>query len=292
MQKIDSDGYVAQLSPLFKRRRQIRLSIVLLLPVLLVGVSQQSSNIFTIIGLASLVGLILLLIKLFFITYSLEETVWDRFRSKMTKVVNTSSSIETPVLAGVMGSIGDAQSLFVIAAGTLENYEVRLLKQSVYYNPQSKNGHYSREFRILEIKTTEDFYHVFMVSRQASRNILSTAMTVLAKSVKHNKKLVVEGDVNKYFNIYIPEAAESESLITLSPENLLAIRDYGHNFDIEFIGKSIYIISNNKMSNLKSILIYQDSALEVIRSLGVNLVRNRPDTDDLISVVNPDVMTF
>ena len=292
MQKIDSDGYVAQLSPLFKRRRQIRLSIVLLLPVLLVGVSQQSSNIFTIIGLASLVGLILLLIKLFFITYSLEETVWDRFRSKMTKVVNTSSSIETPVLAGVMGSIGDAQSLFVIAAGTLENYEVRLLKQSVYYNPQSKNGHYSREFRILEIKTTEDFYHVFMVSRQASRNILSTAMTVLAKSVKHNKKLVVEGDVNKYFNIYIPEAAESESLITLSPENLLAIRDYGHNFDIEFIGKSIYIISNNKMRNLKSILIYQDSALEVIRSLGVNLVRNRPDTDDLISVVNPDVMTF
>ena len=210
----------------------------------------------------------------------------------MTKVVNTSSSIETPVLAGVMGSIGDAQSLFVIAAGTLENYEVRLLKQSVYYNPQSKNGHYSREFRILEIKTTEDFYHVFMVSRQASRNILSTAMTVLAKSVKHNKKLVVEGDVNKYFNIYIPEAAESESLITLSLENLLAIRDYGHNFDIEFIGKSIYIISNNKMRNLKSILIYQDSALEVIRSLGVNLVRNRPDTDDLISVINPDVMTF
>ena len=201
MQKIDSDGYIAQLSPLFKRRRRIRPSIILLLSILLVCAPQQSSPIFVIIGLASFVGVVLLAIKLLLINISLKENVWVLFKSKMTDVVNASDSTETPALAGVMGSLGDAQSLKVIAEGTLHNYEVRLMEQIVYYKPQSKNGRYSREFRILEIKTSEGFYHVFMDSRHNSKNIFSTAMTILAQSVKHTKKLTVEGDVNTYFNI-------------------------------------------------------------------------------------------
>jgi hypothetical protein len=59
--------------------------------------------------------------------------------------------------------------------------------------------------------------------------------------------------------------------MTISPEKLLAIRDHGYNFDIEFVGSSIYIISNNKIRNLKSILMYQDSVLDTVYALGVNL---------------------
>ena len=292
MKPLETDSYVADIMMIYRKRRYAKAYIFCMAIFILIVAPHQSSPIFGIITLLASLLLLYLFVRLFIITMYLEESVWKRFNSKMTNIVLPDRSTASPVLYGVMGSIGDASSMRVITEGMYGNYNIRLIEQSVFYKPQSKNGNYSREYRVLEIMTNQDFYHVFMDSKRNSMNIFSTAMTILAKSVKHNKKLNVEGDVNKFFKIYIPQAAEFESLITLSPEKLLAIRDFGNNFDIEFVGKSIYIISSNKIKNVKNILLYQDTALELISSLGVNLVRKRSDIDDTISVTNPDVMTF
>lgn len=279
------DRFVLSLKPLFRERTIYRLLTAAGLVLTLLG-----NNFWLFVP-----GIILLVaagLKLAFVGTNLETQVWNRFSAQLDPVNVTRHTNPQEPLRGVIGSIGDFRHLSVLAQGRYGPYDIRLLRQTVSYNPQSKNGSYSRRYRVLEITTRQEFYHVFLDSKSNDQSLFSTSMNILSRSVRDNQILTVEGDVHKHFQIYVPADDAFKSLVTLTPEKLLALRDYGSTFDVEFIDNRIYLITNDKIKNAKDILVYRASALAVLEHIGMDLVRTRRDINNSLTVTTPTVLTF
>ena len=90
----------------------------------------------------------------------------------------------------------------------------------------------------------------------------------------------------------MPTDARYESLVTLSPEKLLALRDYGTAFDVEFVGNKVYVITDHKIKNVRDVLVYQEGVLKLLENIGVDIIRKRDDVKDNLSVHTPSVFTF
>lgn len=280
------DTFIQAVRPLFRLRNIYR--ALWILSIIILIASSDSWFFFVAIVMAIVVSS-----KYADAELRLSKKVWERFAAQLDSVETNSQILMRPKpLSGVIGSIGGMRLLSVIYQGNYGGYDIRLLNQTVVYNPGSRNGSYSRGYRILEITTAQDFYHVFIDSKQNDRKVLSRAMTILSLSVRGNARLQTEGDVNRYFDIYIPRDDRYKSLVTLTPEKLLALREYGKQFDVEFVDNKIYVITNDKIRNLQDILGYQKSVLELVNNIGVDVLRKRTDIDDTLQVQTPKVLTF
>lgn len=281
MQIQATDGFIQSVKPLFKKRAIYRILWFICVGIFII--SSQSWFFFPALILTLVVA-----VRLTNAEMTIAERVWQRFESRLDSAHKPPiDNLLIEPLEGVMGSIGDSRQLSVLARGKYGQYDVRLLEQTVIFQPEPKGSSYSRNYRVLELTTRQNFYHVFIDSKKNSLNLISTAMSVLSFSVKGNKRLTVEGDVNNFFNIYVPRDDKSKSLVTLTPEKLLALRDYGDRFDVEFTGNKIYLITNAKIKNLNDILIYQQSVLDLINSVGVDVTRKRKDAINTLDVITP-----
>jgi hypothetical protein len=282
MKTENEQAFINSVRPLFWQRRLYRF-------VTIVGVIMFMASRTAEAWLWLLLSVPLTLIALVWsivIEMRLEKRVWQRFAEGLTDVQSTTGQqFDSP--AGVIGSIGDERWPQLLVNGHYGSYEVRLWQQTSIFNPDSSKHRTSLNYRILEIATKQDFYHVFIDSKSNSRGVFTNAMVALSRSVRDNQKLTVEGDVNKYFDIYVPSGDDYRSLVTLTPEKLLALRDYGKDFDVEFVNNKIYVISRSNIRNVTDVLTYQTEAFELLGAIGTNLVRTRTDIDSTIKVKQP-----
>lgn len=285
MQPNPSDPFVQAIRPLFRRRTVYRLLLSLGMVMAIFGYK----SLFIIFGILIT---ILALSQLIRVGLAIERNVWKRFSDQLDSIMPVLGIGSPEPLGGVIGSMGDTRTVFEHVAGTYGTYGVRLVTQTVEYKPESENGRYSRSYRVLELTTRQDFYHVFIDSKGNHQSLFSSAMNILSRSVRGNPRLRVEGDVHKFFDIYVPKGDDYKSLVTLTPEKLLALRDYGTKFDVEFVDNKIYLISRNKIKNVQDVLAYQKSALSVLANIGVDIQRRRQDTDGKLTVKTPTVFTF
>ena len=285
MQPTPADPFVDAIKPLFRQRTLYRVLLGVGFAVLILGYN----SLFIVPGW---IIIILTTIKLVHVNAAIERHVWSKFSEQLDSTVPTQGSGPPEPLRGVIGSIGDRRTVFEHAAGTYGSYGVRLVTQTVDYKPESTNRGYSRSYRVLELTARQNFYHVFIDSKGNDQSVVSTAMHILSRSVRGNPTLSVEGDVHKSFTIYVPKGDNYKSLVTLTPNKLLALRDYGTKFDVEFVDNKIYLISRNKIKNVQDVLAYQTSAFAVLQNIGVDVTRTRQDIDGKLVTRTPTVFTF
>jgi hypothetical protein len=282
--KPDSD-FSASVRPYFRQRAVYR--IVTCAAYLVLLVSYRTWAVVPAVVIAVLAS-----VKVARIESAMESKVWSRFARQLDSIDPQSNDNLAGPLQGVLGQLGDRRSCSVIVSGTYRGYPIRLLHETTEYNPGVKSS-YMRDYRILEITAKQDFYHVFIDSKSNSRFGFSTAMNVLSLSVRGNQKLDVGGDAGKYFTIYVPPDDRYRSLLTLTPQKIMALRGFGTGFDVEFVGNKIFIITRDTIRNIKDALLYQDDVLGMLDNIGIDLrkVHNDALGEDL-QVIRPHVLTF
>jgi hypothetical protein len=286
MRSDTSNSFVESVKPLFRQRRLYRILSGISLFFIVISYHTWFFFLTTAVSIFPIVQLLR-------IEMSLETKVWERFKSKLDNIEDsTQVYMRAAPLEGVVGSLGDSSSNIVHAVGRYGQYDVRLLTHSVNFNTNSKNGGFSRDYRVLEITTSQDFYHVYIDSNLNNRKMSSSAMNIVSISIRENQKLTVEGDIEKFFTIYVPGSDRFKSLVTLTPEKLLALRDYGTKFDIEFCANKIYLISENKIKSPQDILQYQESIFDVLDTIGIDVIRKRPDIENTLIVKTPPVLVL
>ncbi len=287
-----TDDFLNSAKDLFAKRKAYRVAATLLGVSMFLAPRHDAAG--SIMGVILFLSLLFVGLKLMFIQLALKNYIWQKFQNSLTSTQRDSVKYEKLPLKpkSVISNLGGSLDFNVLAQGSLNDYDVRLLELHVTFNPQSKNGRYDREFRVFEVKTNQSYYHVFMDSKSNSLLPSSSAMSILSRSLSKNKTLTVEGDVERYFKIYVPEDSGYESLITLSPDKLISLRNHGTRFDIEFIDDVIYIITSNKIKNLKDVMLYQKSLLDVVSELGLNLQRMYQGEAKELNLITPTVITF
>lgn len=283
MQNDSTTPFVDAVKPLFRKR-----AIYRTLASIIVAASVFWYKDWVTYFLAATLPLLAIVAKLIDIEQNLADVVWKRFAEQLdTTSYEPVASLAPLPPASALSKVGDVRNLRLLARGDYRNYPVRLLEEEATFNDESGNGSYTCSFRVLEITTKQNFYHVYVDSKKNNLMFPSTSMHTLSRCLRTNESLEVEGDVNKYFKIFVPEKDNFKSLVTLSPEKLLALRDYGKGFDIEFVDNKVLIISNRRIRNIKDVLMYQETILDIVENIGVDVVRHRKDVSDHLKVSKP-----
>lgn len=283
------DRFIQAIRPLFKERSIYQVLTVLSVAIILIlaGIGDGWEFLGVLLVLPSMIFPLMALSD----DFRLERKVWEQFAKQLDSGDATFAYHQPDHLQGVMRSLGFSLHLDVLASGTIGTRAVRVLRKAISFNPYSMRS-YDRWYRIVEISSRQDFYHVFMSSKKNQQPFFPTAMTLLSRSIRNNQKLSVEGDVDKYFDIYAPEGSNWRGLVTLTPDKLLALREYGTKFDIEFVGSSIYVISSNRLRSIKDVLIYQQEALDLISNIGVDLALDRDAPQRELVITTPGRLPF
>jgi hypothetical protein len=152
---------------------------------------------------------------------------------------------------------------------------------------------FARQLDSIDPQSNDNLAGPLQDSKSNSHFGFSTAMNVLSLSVRGNQKLDVGGDAGKYFTIYVPPDDRYRSLLTLTPQKIMALRGFGTGFDVEFVGNKIFIITRDTIRNIKDALLYQDDVLGMLDNIGIDLrkVHNDALGEDL-QVIRPHVLTF
>lgn len=279
----ETDEFINNTKPLFKKRNRYRVLFFGALALAVLG----GETVFSVIGMILAIGLIPLLTNA---RSRLEAAVWKRFSNQLHYTPTHHDKFFEP-LDGVIGTIGDNRLAYATTKGVYKNRYVRIIKLMVVFDPSKRvEASFTKEYRVLEITSNQNYYHVFIDSKSNDKTIFTTAMKILSLSIKNNQRLSVEGDVDRYFRIYVPKGDAYKSLVTLTPEKLLALRNYGTKFDIEFINNKIYVITHDKIKSAKDILLYQEEALKLIENIGTDVIRTRDDVNNRLTVKIPKMI--
>lgn len=107
-----------------------------------------------------------------------------------------------------------------------------------YYTTGSGRSRQTHDYGVLRITLTRKLPHIVLDNR--SNNFLNISNL---PTYKGRQKLQLEGDFNKYFDLYVPAGYERDALYFITPELMQQLIDYGAKFDIEIIDNYLYIYS-------------------------------------------------
>lgn len=275
--RTQDSAFLASMRPLFMYRALAIAAWVGGFGVIILGRGGIASTWLALAGIAgSIVGSIAHLL----LNLTIKQRAWQRFFEiyGLERLPENTAPFEDGVpLLGVMGKLGIKRNATTEFHTNLQGQHARLMELYVEFDKPAqgrKQAPTRATYRVFEIRTPTNFHHVFIDSKRNHIPLIPTAMGLLHDSVRINEKLVVEGDMNRYFNIYVPAGTMSNGLITLTPDRLLALREYGKAFDIEFVGQSIYVITRNSIRSSRDIMMYQAGIVELVLELGRSLRAN------------------
>jgi hypothetical protein len=206
--------------------------------------------------------------------WSVRRNAWDIFIKHYK--VQLLPITDRPII-GSITLMADSFDSDILFEGRYKDRKIRFFTVTLRYSNKKSwftrsrvDGFYS--YRVFEIVTNKKFHHVFLDSKVNNR-FGNRQMSTIRSAIRNNPKIKTDGDVGKYFDAYVPENSSFHGLVTLTPNVLLVLRDLAKPFDVEFIGNSILIITDNKLGKIKDIMLYQERVVQLIELLGDNLVR-------------------
>lgn len=106
------------------------------------------------------------------------------------------------------------------------------------YNFTTGSGKNSRvhTFAFVRVPLSRELPHMVLDARKG--NFLGSN---LPDTFDRSQRLQLEGDFNKYFDVYVPKQYETDALYVFTPDVMQALVDYAGALDVEIVGKELYI---------------------------------------------------
>jgi hypothetical protein len=290
-------AFIESARPLFRRRRALELAaaggfaVVIISYFIVRWGSDGVSAVSLVFLVAGFVALIVIEIKLLQATSHIERRMWELFTQAYAILNANVSPVGELSPAGVIGKAGNVRAFTPVFTGTVGAYSVTAFMAEITYG-QARRSQIKKLYRVLEVTTQQTFTNIYLDGRKNNNRLWRDAMTYLRECVSGNQKLKVEGDVNRFFDIYIAHDKPYENLVTLTPDKLLALRNYGSDFDIEFVDNKIYIMSDYRLKSPEHILEYQASIFELLAGIGAELTRSYEFSGARLTVGKPSKLAI
>ncbi len=114
-----------------------------------------------------------------------------------------------------------------------------------YTTGSGKNQH-TYSFGVAKTTLDRSFPHILLDNKRDS--------SVGQFEFDRSQKLELEGDFNKYFNVFGPKEYEVEVLQILNPAVMATLIDLPESVDIEIIGNQLYVYNSGSLKSKKTIL--------------------------------------
>ena len=215
-----------------------------------------NDNVYVVIFLAILPTLIL-----YAFLYNKEN---KEFFTSFAKQLGFSFSPKGDILSvdGMLFKTGRSQSIHNIINGLYYNHPTR------FYNFETVIGYgksqHTESFKVLEV-TFDTLLPEIILSRKFG---IFSDMTI---SRDNEKRLSLEGDFDKYFNLYTIEGYENEVLQIFTPEIMKMFIDDTKELNVEMFGSRMYIYSRSFSADMDGLIKFYNFGKDVIINLDQRL---------------------
>lgn len=149
---------------------------------------------------------------------------------------------------------GHSRRIINQTSGTYSSHSIRFFdfRSVVGYGKHQRMVYFS----VFEITCMGNLRKFLLLSRRmrwSSGNLYDGLRNAFGKRIK------LEGDFNKYFNLYVPEDYEIEAFQVFTPDVMAMFIDNASRYSFEFTGNKIYIYSPK--------VFYKKSKLEEMHNL-------------------------
>ncbi len=193
--------------------------------------------------------------------------------------VNNFSYSESENLSNLDGNIfvfGKDRYYINVCTGYFNNLPVRLF--NYYYRVYSQQNVKKHNSTVFEIQF-ENLLPPLMLL--VDHHDFGGSMTV---NFKKPAKLKLEGDFDKFFDLYTEQDLEIEVLQVFTPDFMIQMRDNWKNFSIEFTTNRIYIYSYKLVLNRKDLQQMFELVQFLIKKLEPVLVRMQGSLKETLAV--------
>jgi len=87
----------------------------------------------------------------------------------------------------------------------------------------------------------------------------------------NNEHVMLEGDFNDYFSLYVPKGFETDAYTIFSPDKMVTLIDKAKNFSFEFNGNHVYIFSDQQIETREQMQKFFDFSDYLYLSFGHSL---------------------
>lgn len=137
---------------------------------------------------------------------------------------------------GAIFSMGESQSFEHVVSGKYLGLPFEF--GNFFYMTGGKNRR-KRWYGVLRVTLSRRVPHVLLDGKHNNYLRISNF-----PQFKNRQKLQLEGDFNKYFDLYVPHGYERDALYFITPELMALLVDHGAKFDIELVDNYLYIYSD------------------------------------------------
>jgi hypothetical protein len=113
-----------------------------------------------------------------------------------------------------------------------------------YVYNRSSGGGKSAKYGFARISLNRKLPHMVLDAKQ--NNIMSVSN--LPEMFDRSQRLKLEGNFNKYFDVYVPKKYEADALYVFTPDVMQAILDHGRRYDMEVVDDQLFFYTSNKIA--------------------------------------------
>ncbi|MBP7018516.1 hypothetical protein KBB17_03375 [Candidatus Saccharibacteria bacterium] len=135
---------------------------------------------------------------------------------------------------GLVFQLGYAKQIVNSASGIFNQFQTWIYQYN--FTTGTRKHAVVHEHTVCEVKIGNVLPHVFIDSVQTGHGVSPDVSEVIQKS----NRVAISGDFEDYFTLYTQTGLELEVLTIFTPDVFETIKDYLQNFDIEFVGDTIY----------------------------------------------------
>jgi hypothetical protein len=152
----------------------------------------------------------------------------------------------------VTRSVGISDRAVLMENLLVKRYGVRLSSRNT-----ERNFDTATDYNFLSVRVQLDQYlpHLVIYSRQnplgdpSFKDLGDKTNVKLANRGLKNQALSLEGKFNDYFEVYMPEGKQIDSLRVLAPDVMLAMVEHGKMYNYEIVDNYLYIFDTADMDN-------------------------------------------
>lgn len=148
-----------------------------------------------------------------------------------------SQNVMSPNLAGMIFDNGHTRTLEESLA-----FDDGIELGNYYYVTGSGKNRTVHRFGFARVALTRNLPH--MVLDATSNNFFGSN---LPDRFAGSQRMSLEGDFNKYFNVFAPNGYEKDALYVFTPDVMQVLVDQGKGFDIEIVGSELFIFRSAKL---------------------------------------------
>ncbi|MES2436669.1 MAG: hypothetical protein V4519_01545 [Patescibacteria group bacterium] len=191
---------------------------------------------------------------------------------------------EPSLLEGSAFKQGHSHTMKNVIRGHFENHEFQVFTFTYALGEGKETCYYTST--VFELDFEHPMPHMVLVSRYLENavNVMVDGLLSLAyvsKSfpmVKSGKSyLALEGDFQKYFNLYIDKEHSQEVLEIFSPDVMADFIDYGKHYSVEFVDDKIYIFYGSEVNRRKELDAFYALARLLTSKMAFMFLKKKPD---------------